>query len=778
MELNTQIWGDNTEWQIDETINYYDVSIKAYNGKYKSLSEYVTNNIFELNTAIDNTILYCGQAAGVTPWGDRAIYSGFDSLEGTTPVPTLEINRQADIALFTVQNNTSHYCGIDGIRAIMDESTNPDSLTNTGYTRWSPYARNFPDTEYPNTNLPNTNYMLCPVVDFDLRCMIGIIYVDVCSTIDGTRSTMTLYDFEHGNYSDYVILQAFMKLALLSGTDTYSIVQISTPSRAIGFVDMRPIETATGDYINYMESVRNTPSIPLFGFDEDRYSWNSTYRCFNTYWGYNNSNTEYTNSMSHAGVLYSASRATFIHYNIQKDYQTYSGLYNLWYYMENSADNLEYLRKAAAAYGIWFTDNPTNDILLSPTRWTDNNMMLGLLRDGVGYGDYTRGTGNVDNPAYNWTSSHQSGYDPSAGHDPNTYTDTTDFPEQFFDYPTFVTYYDRSLEACKYVPKQITTMQGDYEDNLQALLYQEPVDLIVDMHRVYLNPDKLGLIAEAATTFVTLGGLTTDVELPPMSIQHKRIEFEPKKIWRHFNNFLDFEPYSSASLYIPYCGTCELPLRMFMGHNLNIKINVNARTGDLQALILADNLLWITMEGNAAENLITSGNRMNNYLNTIETARNQKELALQNNLQSIAGNAAGASISLAMNNPLGFIAQEGMMINQILNRENISEQYDYIIKSARPTTVQIGAASKAVACYNSLTPMILLTRPVIIPENSLETYGKTIGHSCVINTQIKNLKGFTICNNANLDGISCTLTEKEMILQALREGIILDEEGQ
>lgn len=410
MELNTAIWGDNTEWQVDETINYYDDGKKAYNGKYKSLSEYVTNNIFELNTAIDNTILYCGQAAGVTPWGDRAIYSGFDSLEGTTPTPTLEVNRQADIALFTVQNNTSHFRGIDGIRAIMDESTNPDSLTNTGYTRWSPYARNFPDTEYPNTNLPNTNYQLCPVVDFDLRCMIGVIYVDVCSTVDGTRSTMTLYDFEHGNYSDYVILYAFMRLALLSGSDSYSIVQVSSPARAIGFVDMRPIETTTGDYINYVEAVQNVPSIPLFGFNEDRYSWNSTYRCFNTYWGYNNTDTEYTNTMSHAGVLYSASRATFVHYKIQKDYQTYSGLYNVWYYMENNADNLEYLRKAAASYGIWFTDNPTSDILLSPTRWTDNNMMLGLLRDGVGYGDYTRGSGNLENPAYNWTSSHQSGY--------------------------------------------------------------------------------------------------------------------------------------------------------------------------------------------------------------------------------------------------------------------------------------------------------------------------------------------------------------------------------
>lgn len=410
MELNTAIWGSNTDWQVDESINYYDDSKKAYNGKYRSLGDYVTNNVFELNTAIDNTILYCGQAAGVTPWGDRAIFNGFESSEGTTPTPTLEINRQADIALFTVQNNTSHFRGIDGIRALMGESTNPISLTNTGYTRWSPYARNFPDTEYPETDLPNTNYQLCPIVDFDLRCMIGVIYVDVCSTIDGTRTTMTLYDFEHGNYSNYVILYAFMRLALLSGDDVYSIAQTSSPARAIGFVDMRPIETATGDYINYAESVQNITSIPLFGFNEDRYEWSSTYLCFDTYWGYNNGDTEYTNSMSHAGVLYSASRATFAHYRIRKDYMTYEGLYQIWCYMENTADNLEYLRKAAASYGIWFTDNPTSNILQSPTRWTDSNMMLGLLREGVGFGDYTRGTGNTDNPAYNWTSSHQSGY--------------------------------------------------------------------------------------------------------------------------------------------------------------------------------------------------------------------------------------------------------------------------------------------------------------------------------------------------------------------------------
>ena len=806
MELNTQIWGDSTEWQVDETINYYNDSKKAYNGKYKSISDYVTNNIFELNTAIDNTILYCGQAAGVTPWGDRAIYSGFGSIEGTTPTPTLEINRQADIALFTVQNNTSHFRGIDGIRAIMDESTNPDSLTNTGYTRWSPHARNFPDAEFPNTNLPNTNYQLCPIVDFDLRCMIGVIYVNVCSTIDGTRTTMTLYDFEHGNYSNYVILYAFMRLALLSRTDEYSIAQTSSPARAIGFVDMRPIETATGDYINYAESVQNIASIPLFGFNEDRYEWSSTYLCFDTYWGYNNRDTEDTNSMSHAGVLYSASRATFVHYEIQKDYQTYRGLYSLWYYMENNADNLEYLRKAAASYGIWFTDNPTNNILQSPNRWTDSNMMLGLLRDGVGYGDYTRGTENTTNPAYNWTSSHESGYDPSKNVDPNTYSDTTNFNTLSLKQAFTRRYALTSTEVQALAGKlwdANATKDPDITMNdfaLDEYLTNNPIDCIVSLKYF---PCSFFTQSALPITPLYLGKYDTGMAVYAVDKEIRVLDFAPIMIFRHFGDFRDFEPYTQLQMYIPFCGTVSIPCAEAMGKYVSVKLVIDVSTGACSGFVLVSNsgtggICVATATGTAAIDLPVSGLQSANLSQAIFNATanwtqtqitNGKIgggiLAQSDNFigtmargysKTLGTGVANSAVSLARGNlsaGVGILSAldptKALETGLLLDLENARAKYD-LTHVEMPMRL-IGSASPILSAVLETVCRLIIYRPRT-DDNALASYANTVGYACCKSGVVSDFSGFTV-GTIDVSGINATQDEKAAIAAAFASGVYL-----
>ena len=112
----------------------------------------------------------------------------------------------------------------------------------------------------------------------------------------------------------------------------------------------------------------------------------------------------------------------YVGYNYQGT-SVYTPMKTMWLELEGTDENLEKLRKAAAAYGLFFTDGdggPTGDYpnLFAAghdeDRWTDENMCLGVVgTDGYTDGTYTRGSANEDAPNFAWKTASQSTYDPS-----------------------------------------------------------------------------------------------------------------------------------------------------------------------------------------------------------------------------------------------------------------------------------------------------------------------------------------------------------------------------
>lgn len=88
----------------------------------------------------------------------------------------------------------------------------------------------------------------------------------------------------------------------------------------------------------------------------------------------------------------------------------------------------EWLRRAAAAYGFFFTDGDEDDYPelfqagKDPYRWVNQNMCLGIVRDGFTNGDYTRGMDNPTAPNWGWADTTQSPYNPSLPPNPQPET--------------------------------------------------------------------------------------------------------------------------------------------------------------------------------------------------------------------------------------------------------------------------------------------------------------------------------------------------------------------
>lgn len=106
-------------------------------------------------------------------------------------------------------------------------------------------------------------------------------------------------------------------------------------------------------------------------------------------------------AMLHVGFRYSKSSML--------PYKTF------WLEMEGTAENLELLRKSAAAYGLFFADDVYDlaDAGRDSSRWTDTNMCLGVVnKKGYTNGTYKKGAANTTANNFTWKTATQSPYNP------------------------------------------------------------------------------------------------------------------------------------------------------------------------------------------------------------------------------------------------------------------------------------------------------------------------------------------------------------------------------
>ena len=85
-------------------------------------------------------------------------------------------------------------------------------------------------------------------------------------------------------------------------------------------------------------------------------------------------------------------------------------------YLYCNADNLtadeirKSVREGLACFGMFFTDSVAN---AQTKQLDDAGMFLGTLVEGIGYGAYTEGTANREQPQFNWKAMNENDYDPT-----------------------------------------------------------------------------------------------------------------------------------------------------------------------------------------------------------------------------------------------------------------------------------------------------------------------------------------------------------------------------
>lgn len=442
-----------------------------------------------------------------------------------------------------------------------------------------------------------------------------------------------------------------------------------------------------------------------------------------------------------------------------------------------SADDFrEAVRSSLACFGMFFTDDIE---VASSGKLDDPAMHLGTLKNGIGYGDYTSGADNRDQPQWAWTSMSENDYDPSKPipADPNTYNGSmgTGYVTSFATATTrynirtndFITLTDKLWDAMALASPDNATNYS-----IDTFLTSNPIDSIVNLK--WFPIKETMSIGKAIK--VKLGKYDTGINAYAAQISILKdcgnIVIYPVS-GHGVANWID--KLTKITLYLPFCGSLNLDPETYMGRSVNVEYAIDLITGSCSAYVsyIADNgqrVITDIASGTCGIDCPVTGIQHATLDSQLYNATEQlKAMRVNNGINGLTSMLGLSDVTKKGINGISDALKTGGTIYNALQSESVAE---YNLHHTQTPVKMIGTSSAMTGAMCDLRPTIIFERPVIPPIDD-NAYAHVCGYACCEPTTIGNLSGYAEFASADLSGFEATAEEKNMILNALMGGVYL-----
>ena len=422
--------------------------------------------------------------------------------------------------------------------------------------------------------------------------------------------------------------------------------------------------------------------------------------------------------------------------------------YNGVYYVPIFKGTKEDLLSLCSYIGIHFTGNSTSAISSKlGENITDEKIYTPVIKDGVLSGKYVRGKAGSLEPSAKWGTDirENTGYNGRESIDPTEYTDKISLARpKIKSEGKFNTLYALTDTEINSLSDELWSAdENKLNQILKGLLLmgENPLNCIVSLQ---LFP--FDITSQAGTTSqgsITLGATQMNTTGTKVKNLNSVIDIGSVKLRRHFNNFFDYEPYSTAFIYVPYCGTIQLSLNDVIGKTVSVKLLIDYISGVCTAVVFADGIPVIYKNGCISQQIAITGT---------DTA-------------TMSSNAISSSLGL-LTNTTNLIAGGKDVSSVINNSANLlSSSFDY---SARRTIYQTqGANTSQINMCEPQKAYIVLNLPKF---DIADEYSAFHGFRCDFYDSVKNLSGYVETDRPNLTGLSATEEEKQMLSEIMTGG--------
>lgn len=275
-------------------------------------------------------------------------------------------------------------------------------------------------------------------------------------------------------------------------------------------------------------------------------------------------------------------------------------------------------------------------------------------------------------------------------------------------------------------------------------------------------------LATSGSTNIILGNVDSKVGSAEIKQQYQQFDCGTINVSRYFGSFLDYNPYTSIKIYLPFIGYRELDVDEVMNASLHLYYNVDALTGACVALINVSKDIKGT---NLNSVLYQFDGMIANELPISAADYTQVASAL---MRGIATTAAAIGISAATG---GAGAGAGVALGSaVVPEKAIATGVGASMISAVDTvTTKInvqhgGSMGGSMGALAVKQPYLIINR--VIPKNP-SNYGKLHGYPSNIYRKLSTLSGFTKMQDIQIKSTIGSVDETEEIKQLLLDGVVI-----
>lgn len=397
-------------------------------------------------------------------------------------------------------------------------------------------------------------------------------------------------------------------------------------------------------------------------------------------------------------------------------------------------------------------------------------------------GNYVNGNAIKEQPNYKWDNTfNENGY---KGEPPIDESDYDEYNKSELTIAPYLGFKGVKKYLCKdttlrsfvdYLYEEIAPDVTDVSYSLQHFLTSNPIDNVVGVVKYPFDFNKWFRNLTHNTSIV-VGNVDTGVLADQIFNESIIIDMGTIHFYALDNetdSFLSYEPYTTAEIFIPYCGSINISPSEYMGHDITVKMIIDIESGSCIALVLRDNLVMNTISGQIGIQCPISGMQnatVNSQIFSANQANKRANLGLATSVAGIAVSgvtalATGGS-SLALG---GLIGGSAGLVNSIMQKQ----ESDYELKHINTPIAAAGTSSPCTSLANEQCCRLVIRRPKYLPNFDKATYAHSKGFACNIIGKLENFSGYTECTGIDFSGINATVQEINALTRLLSNGVYL-----
>ena len=283
-------------------------------------------------------------------------------------------------------------------------------------------------------------------------------------------------------------------------------------------------------------------------------------------------------------------------------------------------------------------------------------------------------------------------------------------------------------------------------------LFEDPMDCILGLSVVPVS------VPTSGSANITVGNIElSGISLPVASQQYVEVDCGSLTVSPYFGSYLDYEPYTKMSLFVPYSGVHTVNADDIMGKTVNLVYHIDILTGSLVAFLKCGDSVLYEFNGACSSNIPV--NSMN-YASTIENA-----IRIATNIGTTVA-TAGASA------PLSAGTEATKKAQNVARGISLAGSTADGALSLKPNIDRAGSLGGTTGLLGNQTPYFIVTRPRLCKPKD---QNKIKGYPAFINYSVSDLvgKGYTEFDTILLKNLYLTDDEKNELESILMGGVYL-----